>query len=98
MPAKNAPKLPGVDEQPSIPEITELGVVKRKLDKKLAKTRADIGDVNAELLVKFHEHKISRYVDEEVSPRLVLSLVGGKERIKVVDEEKDDDDVTEVTE
>ena len=53
--AKNAPKLPGVDEQKTVPEITETAVLLRKQGAKLQKLRGTVGDLKASVIAKMKE-------------------------------------------
>ena len=88
---KNAPKLPGVDEQPSIPELTEAAVMYRKQAVKLSKLRGVVGDLKASVLAKMAEHNLTTYTDEEVSPALKVTIVKGKDKLQFVDEDAGDD-------
>lgn len=94
--ARNAPKLPGVDEQKSIPEITESAVMLRKQGAKLQKLRGTVGDLKAAVIAKMKEHKLTVYRDEECSPVLVVRLKTGKEGLEFVEESGDVDDSGDV--
>lgn len=75
-------KLPGI-EKPSHPELNTLLEEKAALDTQAGEIRQRQGELNESIVEKAKQLGVTTYRDDTAVPPLVLTITGGKTKVKV---------------